>query len=785
MKKKFTPKLKYYHIILFAIILCPFLMLNSNKVNKKRQEQKEQKFLEKLYLRKLDFVSDTNEICKKGSEDLQEYYATGDGEKIGLDDGKIENENKGKHIDALVNIISSEGDTSSNLMDYAMHLIPVLVFFVIAILSLPGWLVCCICNCCDCCCCCCCKKSCCKLPFFIITSAIYAMVLGICIYGLSQSNSIFVGFADAECSILKLINEFIEGESKDVTPKWPGMIEIKSLFSDTRTQLGALSSSQATELQTKKNAVKTSKESFENKLVTQSSNIYNDVYHKINLDISDNSKDGDYKLDIVYLFGKFTKATTTSEADYTPNTLAEWWYKEYIETANKAEEFMETVSQNYGELESKKTDAQDSLKTIEDSISEMENTINDIKDQVSGAIFDYGSMIEKYGKLGFKVVFSVLMVIDIAIAAFMTLLLFFSTSCAKSCCCCRCLFKSLIHILWNILALLTFFTLLLGSLFTLIGTVGQDLTSVVSFLVSDDNLNKENSVLIEGESKKYLKECINGKGNVKEVIDGVELDQLNNIDQLKTAESKIEEAEQEANKLKDGKFAYKKYLSLFEDRTQYKIDDFDLLGENKKINFKDTLNQINNLLTNEQWKISCGGNEHDCNVLRTGGDNSKFCIEPKSCTSKQISTDWYNDASLSNDIKDNAKILDAFITSIKNELDTTSGVKSIKNALSELLTAYETFLTDETSSLQTYKESITSLTSIFKKFAGEEGDAFSIINCKFIGKNVKVILKYLKNSLGKSFYTVGVCLLTSGIGMLVSISLTILLNSIINSNAGK
>ena len=147
----------------------------------------------------------------------------------------------------MVNIISSEGEMSSNLMDYGMHLIPVLVFFVIAILSLPGWLICCICNCCNCCCCCCCKKKCCKLPFFIITSAIYALVLGICIYGLSQSNSIFVGFADTECSILKLINEFIEGESKDVTPKWPGMSGIKSIFSDARTQIGELTSDTASD----------------------------------------------------------------------------------------------------------------------------------------------------------------------------------------------------------------------------------------------------------------------------------------------------------------------------------------------------------------------------------------------------------------------------------------------------------------------------------------------------------------------------------------------------------
>lgn len=782
MKKPYKPKLKYYHIILFAIILCPVIILNSNNENRKRQEQKEQKFLEQLYLRKLDFVSDTNEICKKGSEDLQEYYATGDSEKIGIDDKKIENENKGKHIDALVNIVSSEGDVTSNLMDYGMHLIPVLVFFAIAILSLPGWLVCCICNCCNCCCCCCCKKSCCKLPFFIITSAIYALVLGICIYGLSQSNSIFVGFADTECSILKLINEFIEGESKDVTPKWPGMSGIKSIFSETRTQIGELSSSTTTDLANKKTAVETSKTTFEDLLVSKSDNIYNNIYHTQNLDLSDNSKDGNYKLDIVYLFGKFTKATEHSEAQYTSNTLAEWWYKEYIETANKAEQFMETISKNYGELQGKQTDAQNSLKNIEDSISEMENTINDIKDQVSGAIFDYGSLVEEYGKLGFKVVFSVLMVIDIAIAAFMTLLLFFSTSCAKCCCCCRCLFKSLIHILWNLLALLTFFTLLLGSIFTLIGTVGQDLTSVVSFLVSDDNLNKENSILIEGDSKKYMKECINGEGNVKKVIDGVELDQLNNIDELKIAEAKIVEAEAEANKLQNGKYAYNKYLGLFKDRTDYKIDDFDLLtDDHKKINFKDTLNQLNRLITNEKWSISCGENDFSCDSTRESGDNSLVCIKPSTCSSTRKPSSWYSSP---DNIADNAKILDAFIDAINKEKD-SSNTNSIDKALSELLTAYNNFLGTEISSLGTYKSSITSLTSIFNKFAGEEGDAFSIINCKFVGKNVKVILKYLKNSLGKSFYTVGVCLLTSGVGMLVSISLTILLNAIINTNAGK
>ena len=82
---KFNPKLKYYHIILISIILSPLLILNSNSLNKPREKEKilksEEIILRKLYTRKLDsssegdtFSNDTNKICDKGSEGLQNYY---------------------------------------------------------------------------------------------------------------------------------------------------------------------------------------------------------------------------------------------------------------------------------------------------------------------------------------------------------------------------------------------------------------------------------------------------------------------------------------------------------------------------------------------------------------------------------------------------------------------------------------------------------------------------------------------------------------------------------------
>ena len=159
-KNKYNPKLKPYHIIFLSFALCPFLIINSNSVNKKREEEaqlnEDHKFLEKLYLRKLDFESDVDAICKKGSDDLKEYYTKGDPKSIGIDDNeKVESEDNPPYINALINLVSSEGEMEENAKEYVMHLLPVIAFLALAFLSLPIWFVYCICCCSNCCCCCC------------------------------------------------------------------------------------------------------------------------------------------------------------------------------------------------------------------------------------------------------------------------------------------------------------------------------------------------------------------------------------------------------------------------------------------------------------------------------------------------------------------------------------------------------------------------------------------------------------------------------------------------------
>ena len=797
----YSPKLKYYHVILISILLCPLLIINSNYLNKKREQEKalkqDIKILRQLYARKLDsssdddsFTSDTNKICEKGTKDLQNYYKTGDGSIIGIkEDEEIKSENNPKYIDALVNLISNEGSSGDNIMDYIMHLIPVLIFLVIAILSLPGWLVCCICSCCKCYCCCCCQKPACKLPFYIITMVIYALGICVSIYGLSQSNSIFEGLADTECSLLKFIGEVLNGETKEKTPKWGGIYNILNIFEETIKNLNGLTDETKKNLDDSKSSTTSKQDDFENALETYSKHIYNDDntgegYYKKALTIS-NGKGGDYYLDIIKNFGTFTKASKT----VTSNSFVENWYNEYKEMSKKSEEQMDESTTKFDELKGQKDEAIGGMESGISSLGDIKTTFDDVKGKLADKILDYSDLIEKYGKLSSTIVFSVLMAINAVTATIITLKLFTSfLSSGNSCI--KCLLSSIVHILWNISGLLTFLTLIIGSAFYGIGTIGKDLVSVVSFLVSDKNLDKGEDAILLGSSAKYLKKCINGDGDLKSELD-FDVESLNKLDFLKTAKIEIENLMKQANELLNTKIAYKAYLEQYEERKLYKNADFQLIKSDSSntLTFSDYLSNLNNDISSrkEIWSITCDSNEHSCNSIPSSTHTDEYCIKPSTCTS-QNADDWYTSAS--GTFKENVDIVSAFIdsiniasktTTINLDSNTLENTKSIDNVLIILDDRYTKFLKSQTESLGVYNDTIAGFTDIFSKFSGDNGDIFSIINGKFIGRNVKVILKYLEKSLGNNFSSVGISLITVGLSMCISIPFTILLNLIIDS----
>ena len=82
---------------------------------------------------------------------------------------------------------------------------------------------------------------------------------------------------------------------------------------------------------------------------------------------------------------------------------------EFKAISENSERQMDTALSNYNLLQgSRKGDALNTLDEGITSIGDMEGSFNDIKDQISGAIIDYSDIIDEYGKLAFKIIFSYL-----------------------------------------------------------------------------------------------------------------------------------------------------------------------------------------------------------------------------------------------------------------------------------------------------------------------------------------------------------------------------------------
>lgn len=801
--KKFTQKMKFYHIVLISIILCPFLILNSNSVNKKREETKSEKekniFMRKLYARKLDadtFVEDTNKVCEKASKEVRDYYSgKGDLNSIGVDNNNVERKDKNKYIDGLINTVSGEGE--GDLMDYVMHLIPILALIGISILFLPGWLLCCICSCSDCCCCCCCIKANCKLPFYIITSFFYAFGLGVSIYGLSQSKAVFEGLGDTECSLLQFINEVLNGESNlKEPPRWAGIAGIQNLLRDTATNVNSLGDTSTLSTGRTNTAQKLSAFEYDLDSFSKSIRDNKDDYKK-ELHFSENSKDGNYYLDIIPEFGVFDKGS----GSITPNSFVFKWYNEYKLFATQSDSQMDSAITNFNDLIS----ANGATNQIANTLNEGANKIDDIKSsfdkvkkKISVPIVDYSDMIDEYGNMGYKIVFSIFLVIDSLIASFISLRMFCKFPALN------CLLKCATHTLWNVLALMTFLTLLLGSILSLVGTAGGDLVSVVSFLVSDDNLLNENGTpnneaILLGDSSKYLTHCINLNGDLSSELSFTGAG-FNNLEALKQAETRINNLIETFDEIGNRKEAYKNYKIKHDKRKSFETDDFELIvvdSDNNKVKslkLKDYIEKVNSFVASEhdKWSISCSGsNTVNCDTARTSGDTQNYCISLSTCQSTNF-LDYYSGKSTITS-NENVITLNSFIESINtlNHKDTNIpdgydgstpiSTKNIENILYILNLKYGQYLASQTENLGLFQSKISGLTNIINRFTGQNGNFFDIINCKFIGNNIRIILKSLDKSLGTNIYNIGLTMVATGLAMCLSISFTIVLNVILNT----
>ena len=812
MQKELKEKIKPYHIILLSCLLASLMILNSNYVNNQKQafkskKQSEQYFSEMMNIRRLSGEnSNTEEICSRAADDLIDYYKTGDLSKIDLDNEPIKCEDKDKsYMKTLIDIVremagdsSSENDGNSRLrnlggsldtnklVDYLMRTLPFLIFLVFGVLSIFGWIVCCICCCCDCCCCCCCKKESCKVPCFIFTFVFYALSVALSIYGLTQSKKIFVGLANTECSILKFFGQVLNGEIKQERPKWAGIEGINDLLDDLIRRVDNIQGTTIYNLNRFIGDIETAKSNFHNQMkaageVFYSSSVYNRYYVRdyATKNIQGFPLNDKYILDIVKTFG-IRVNTDDSNIIYTQNSTLYQWNREFSTVSSNADINMKNARDGFTNIQTSAGTVKTSLTSGKTNLNKLTKPFTDAEKEFGAILGDYSGYIDEYGKMSVTIVFSVLMVINIALAVLMLLIYFFSTKTCAGCCCMRCLFKFCTHILWNVLSLMIILSFMIGSILGLFGTIGGDMMSLVTYIMSEENFDSAQPLIlnkIKGDAKDYIRRCIHGDGNIAAQLNlGTSLNSFNNIN---TAELQITTARARFSEIKDNCVTYEAVKQKLEQEAS--IDGNTKLMPSQEpdntrtiIQYKEILNKINEETKGKiRWDVQASI-DVNCNEVST---TETTYLKPIKCKPYNQLT---GESVLFREYSTILKDIDDMVIYANNEDNGDSVIKVINN----LKTSYISFLETYDQKLGEFLNIIHDITTLVRTYSGDN-DIFSFLNGKFIGTNLKIILKYLKYSLGVDLYTVGVCLIVVGCSLALSVSSTIILIVIINIELKK
>ena len=760
--------LRFYHILFLSILFSIFLIKNSFiQKNKRKPEQNQIKNIEIKnreipFLRQLNFYDDSIKVCKRSSENLKKYFETGDTKYVKLYE-LSEQEKPPNYILSLIDLLSNEGNSEENFNNYMRHLLPTIFFFVVTVAAIPGWITCCSCSCYNCYCCSCCKKPECRKPFFIIVSLMNILIIILCILGLLKTNDIFTGLTNTECSILRFINEVLEGETKSTLPKWGGIASIISMFENTVIEIEKMASNNVeSETRDKMNDYKTAIDNFKTSL----KNACNDINSEGNYIYND------YIFDLAKKFGKY------ENDDFSEDSYASNWMKEAY--------FTDSVEKSYNVLgDIIVSNVGIGMRNAEEFINDMKEGIEGIKDMIGEKILKYSETIDNTGKLIFKLVFLILLLFSFLLEILLIFLYVFSSrKCIGNFCCANFLVKILIHILWNIFALIMIAIFLFGTIMTLVGSFGEDLFQVFSFLISKQNL-QSNSPKVLGDGGPILDVCMNGNGVITNLL-GIDSD-LGNIDILKTLTQKTDSIfekiisnEAEANK----DLVYDALIAEINKKKQ--DNDFDFVGNilsniQEKINLKETISNLNSNLETceikERWSFLCSSefsdfvNDDTCyNTI----SETNICMNPSICYDEI--NNRYSSCEGTNEL---TNIINKIILAI-NYMDNNGNGNSISLKANNAKGAYRQFLTEAKNALNGYTAKFKPVTAIYDNFVGN-GSILGFLNCAFLGKNLKVLLKYLNDSVGEQFKNLGFIILSTGIEMALSISFTIILIIIFNA----
>ena len=752
---------KFSFIFTFSLIITFLLIKASSKI--------EYDFLNKIKIqtpRKLEVTNEKIEqLCKDGTQEVYDFFYNNTSNDI---EEEKYNDNA-DYIQSLINLIDGNEEKSQAIKDYIKHIIPFLFFFAVGVLSIIGWVICIFCCLCKCCCCCCCKNKCCKGISFILSLGLYGVTVICAIYGLSMAKTLFKGFNATSCSLMRFVYDVIDGQSVEKTPKWIGVSGVQGILQNTIDEIDNNLQESATNFQMNANNLETSFESWKTSSLP---NAYNNVkdLHISWQGIGDEYpplSSSEYKLVPSYVttYGPYTDSTTTLNAVHSEFTVI----KDVIDDANS--NIQDTIANE--DFTSILSDSSEQIQDLQDQFDKISNDIID-------PWYNYQEKVNTIGNKAFYAVFALMTVLVSGLGA----LVFLFT--LNKCKMLGCLLKLLIHVLWNISAILMILSFILGSIFGIIGVVGKDLVSVMHFIMSKDNLqSSEPKVLKSGNAKKYIDICINGDGNLIDELIGDTGNKLDDLLQIR------EDVAYYQNQLEQHEKS--QVIALFENnfenwKNEYLSVPFQV-NNGGILNIETIFSEVNSYLKsdNQVSDSSCvkiddvwGTIDNSNGYTKASPSDtapaasSKHSINIYDSWSVAYFTNRYSNVcpTPQGSAKDEApKYYNSFIE-IKNGVSTI--INQIKSSDDTLNTAYKDINHEMRDILEEINNVIDPLYNIFSELLGPTGGLKTMLNCTFINDDLKIVLKQLYNGLGKNFYNIGTIMVLSSTCIALGICFTLL-----------
>ena len=436
------------------------------------------------------------------------------------------------------------------------------------------------------------------------------------------------------------------------------------------------------------------------------------------------------------------------------------------------------------------------LNSSADIIESIKNPLSDLKSKITKPVQNIYDEVNSTAIGIFALI--MLFIIIYCISIEITLSIF---CCSKKCQQLECCLKWFFCFIYYTSIFIVIIGLTLGIVIGFIGNLVQDMTQVIEYILSSENLNKTNNSIIFGNSSytKYLDVCLNGNGNLAE-----SLNLINNFYIINNIANVTDDADNLKNdtEVKES-LLINEYISFFNNlQENYLNISYYELGNNSTFNITDKIKEINKYVSGEYYSYkneTCMINEN-WNIKKSEEGYTYDPSYPSPDTTSHYliylyDKDVYDKANLTKrydkvcpteghpytTVSEASIKFGQLFEKIGNDIIYNNFSRKYLDDLRNLSKLYEEKNKYINSALNSATFIISQIVETFRNYlSGDEHNIFSLLNCKFVGNNKLMLLDILYTSLGIALDLFGT--ITIIISLLIFLGIIFILIIIKNSN---